>query len=129
MLRCLASALLFGAAASALSRPGRPKATSPKSNHNPWGSVDVNNHVIYDEADVAGKHFDYIIAGGGLTGLTVANSLTKNADISVLVIESGFWESDRGPDIFDLTHYGLVFESSIDHKYFFSLCQSLTVHC
>lgn len=33
--------------------------------------------------------YDYVIVGGGITGLIVANRLTERKDISVLVIESG----------------------------------------
>ncbi|KAJ4865067.1 GMC oxidoreductase domain-containing protein [Trichoderma breve] len=39
--------------------------------------------------------FDYIILGGGTAGLTVANRLTEDADIKVLVIEAG---QDRTSD-------------------------------
>lgn len=39
--------------------------------------------------------FDYIIVGGGTAGLTVANRLTEDADIKVLVIEAG---QDRTSD-------------------------------
>ncbi|KAL7947703.1 GMC oxidoreductase [Trichoderma barbatum] len=39
--------------------------------------------------------FDYIIVGGGTAGLTVANRLTEDADIKVLVIEAG---QDRSSD-------------------------------
>lgn len=77
----------------------------------------VDNYVIYNPADVDGEFFDYIIVGGGLTGLTAAARLTEVQDISVLVIESGFWESDRSADVYDLTHYGRVFETAIDHKF------------
>ncbi|KAI1563588.1 Choline dehydrogenase [Pyrenophora tritici-repentis] len=43
--------------------------------------------VIYDsvtgsnanEVNVAGKSFDYIIVGGGLSGLTVANRLSEDS--------------------------------------------------
>ncbi|KAJ4357100.1 hypothetical protein N0V95_002756 [Ascochyta clinopodiicola] len=35
------------------------------------------------------KDYDYVIVGGGVTGLVVANRLTENKHISVLVIESG----------------------------------------
>ena len=76
----------------------------------------VDDKVIYSPGDVDGHIYDYIIVGGGLTGLTAAARLTENPDISVLVIESGFWESDRSADVYDLTHYGLVFETAIDHK-------------
>ena len=77
----------------------------------------VDDKVIYDPNDIAGRNYDYIIVGGGLTGLTAAARLTNNPDIVVLVIESGFWESDRSADVYDLTHYGRVFETAIDHKF------------
>ena len=77
----------------------------------------VDDRVIYDPDEVAGRVYDYIIIGGGLTGLTAAARLTEHRDISVLVIESGFWESDRNADVYDLTHYGRVFETAIDHKF------------
>lgn len=77
----------------------------------------VDDKVIYNPYDVAGQTYDYIIVGGGLTGLTTAARLTNNSEITVLVIESGFWESDRSADIYDLTHYGAVFETAIDHKF------------
>ncbi|KAK3687747.1 GMC oxidoreductase [Podospora appendiculata] len=35
------------------------------------------------------KSYDYIIAGGGLTGLVVANRLTEDPDTTVLVVEYG----------------------------------------
>lgn len=93
-------------------------------NHGPAESVlrlpvadSVDDKVIYDPKSVNGTSYDYIIVGGGLTGLTVAARLTENPNITVLVIESGFWESDRSADIYDLTHYGRVFETAIDHKF------------
>ena len=33
--------------------------------------------------------YDYVIIGGGTSGLTVANRLTENPNVKVLVIESG----------------------------------------
>ncbi|KIY52405.1 alcohol oxidase [Fistulina hepatica ATCC 64428] len=44
--------------------------------------------VTNDTSQVVGKTYEYIIAGGGLTGLTVANKLAM-AGHSVLVIEAG----------------------------------------
>ncbi|CAO2655551.1 Nn.00g043540.m01.CDS01 [Neocucurbitaria sp. VM-36] len=42
------------------------------------------------EPDVGGKTFDYVIVGGGLTGLTVANRLSEDPTRSVLIIENGY---------------------------------------
>lgn len=36
------------------------------------------------------KEYDFIIVGGGTSGLVLANRLTENEDISVLVIEAGY---------------------------------------
>lgn len=36
-----------------------------------------------------GQTFDYIIVGGGTSGLVVASRLSEDQDVSVLVIESG----------------------------------------
>ena len=35
------------------------------------------------------KTFDYIIAGGGSAGCTLASRLSENKDIKVLLIEAG----------------------------------------
>ncbi|KAM0800498.1 GMC oxidoreductase-domain-containing protein [Usnea florida] len=77
----------------------------------------VDAKVIYNPEHIHRRNYDYVIVGGGLTGLTVAARLTENPKITVLVIESGFWESDRGADISNLTHYGCVFGTAIDHKF------------
>lgn len=37
----------------------------------------------------APENFDYIIVGGGTAGLTVANRLSEDANVKVLVIEAG----------------------------------------
>lgn len=79
--------------------------------------VDVQSSLENDPNKVAGQTFDYIIAGGGLTGLTVAAKLTENPDINVLVIEKGFYESNDGPIIEDPNAYGQIFGSSVDQQY------------
>ncbi|GLI81721.1 hypothetical protein PoHVEF18_010110 [Penicillium ochrochloron] len=79
--------------------------------------VNVQASLICDPKMVAGKTVDYIIAGGGLTGLTVAVKLSENPQINVLVIEKGFYESNDGPIIENPNDYGHIFGSSVDHNY------------
>ena len=40
--------------------------------------------------------FDYIVVGGGPAGLTVANRLSENANVQVLLLESG--DADNYPE-------------------------------
>lgn len=40
-------------------------------------------------SDIVNKTFSYVIVGGGTAGLTIANRLTQNPEVTVLVIESG----------------------------------------
>lgn len=54
-----------------------------------WSSGPTN-----DNLNISGKTFDYIIVGGGLTGLTVANRLSEDPSRSVLVIENGYIVDD-----------------------------------
>ena len=39
--------------------------------------------------DIAGKHFDYIVVGGGAAGCIVAARLSERADRNVLLLEAG----------------------------------------
>lgn len=73
--------------------------------------------LINDPHEVSGKTYDYIIAGGGLTGLTMAARLTSDERISALVIESGFFQSSRGPIVEDLNSFGQAFGTSLDHAF------------
>ena len=73
--------------------------------------------VITDPQKVSGKTYDYVIAGGGLTGLTTAARLTSNARITVLVVESGFYQSSRGPIVEDLNSFGQAFGTTLDHAF------------
>ncbi|CAD6445393.1 a12f9cb7-2538-4477-b6d6-3ba176fb9b86 [Sclerotinia trifoliorum] len=70
--------------------------------------------IIDDPYKIKNTTFDYIVAGGGLTGLTAAAILSKNPNISVLVIEAGFYESDHGSLIEDVNEYGKIFGSTVD---------------
>ncbi|KAJ5907334.1 glucose oxidase [Penicillium taxi] len=73
--------------------------------------------ILYDPEKISGRVFDYIIVGGGLTGLTAAARLTTNQYISVLVIESGFFQSTRGPIVETVTPFGQAFGTSLDHAF------------
>lgn len=85
--------------------------------YSPLEQVNVQSSLLSDPKAAAGRTFDYIIAGGGLTGLTVAATLSKNPEINVLVIEKGFYESNEGAIIENLNDYGTIFGSSVDQAY------------
>ncbi|GFF88392.1 glucose oxidase [Aspergillus lentulus] len=74
--------------------------------------------VISNPEKVKDQTYDYIIAGGGLTGLTIAAKLLDHQDkFNVLVIENGYYGSEYGPIIDDLNTYGEIFGSTVDHAY------------
>ncbi|KAJ6086295.1 glucose oxidase [Penicillium sp. IBT 16267x] len=77
----------------------------------------VSAIILNDPQKVSNRKYDYIIAGGGLTGLTTAARLTQDEDISVLVIESGFLQSNRGPLIENVTTFGQAFGSTLDYGF------------
>ncbi|KAL4907006.1 hypothetical protein BDW74DRAFT_190010 [Aspergillus multicolor] len=87
------------------------------SAYDPTPQIDIQPHLVSNPHNVANKSYDYIIAGGGLTGLTIAAQLSSNPNISVLIIEKGFYESADGPIIEDATSYSEAFGSSVDQNY------------
>jgi predicted oxidoreductase len=69
--------LLVLAAPSALAAPARSKRDTTQ---------------IFSGAAVGGNTYDYIIAGGGLSGMVVASRLSEDSSKTVLVVESGYDE-------------------------------------
>ncbi|KAG6359653.1 hypothetical protein INS49_013176 [Diaporthe citri] len=53
------------------------------------GLVRLSSAVILRDPATINRTYDYVVAGGGLTGLVVANRLTEDPNTSVLVIEYG----------------------------------------
>ncbi|KAL8698281.1 MAG: hypothetical protein Q9224_001918 [Gallowayella concinna] len=49
----------------------------------------INRATVIQSASALKKQYDYVIVGGGTSGLTVANRLTTDPSVSVLVIEYG----------------------------------------
>ncbi|KAF8311835.1 alcohol oxidase [Clavulina sp. PMI_390] len=79
-------------------------------------SVIARSVVTNSASNVSNKTYDYIVVGGGLAGLTVANRLSENAGTTVLVIEAG--NDDRtDPRVYDIYQYTVAFFSSLDWSY------------
>ncbi|KAJ7113056.1 alcohol oxidase [Mycena epipterygia] len=74
-------------------------------------------HGVTSSADgIDGKTYDYVVIGGGLTGLTVAARLTEDPSISVLVVEAGADDRDN-PEVFDIYEFGVALEGPLDWQY------------
>lgn len=71
--------------------------------------------IVTDAQQVSNKTFDYIVCGGGLTGLVVASRLSEDPDVSVLVIEGG-QDDHEDPRVNDVRTYGQAFESDLDYN-------------
>lgn len=71
--------------------------------------------ILTSAEQVSNNSFDYIVCGGGLTGLTVASRLSEDPKVSVLVIEGG-QDDHEDPRVNDVRTYGQAFESELDYN-------------
>lgn len=60
--------------------------------------------------------FDYIVVGGGTAGLTVANRLSEDPDVSVAVLEAGTSQRTN-PNVTRTDVFGLGLSTDIDYQY------------
>ena len=57
--------------------------------------------VTTNAATANGQTFDYIVVGGGLTGITVASRLSEDPSVTVLMVEVGA-DNRQDPRVYDL---------------------------
>jgi choline dehydrogenase-like flavoprotein len=74
------------------------------------GAVAAKGH------DKTPARYDFVIVGGGTSGLVVANRLSEKPDITVAVIEAGDSVLNN-PKVSEVSGYGLAFGSEIDWAY------------
>ncbi|CAE6479891.1 unnamed protein product [Rhizoctonia solani] len=75
--------------------------------------VDARNVVVTNPSEVSNQTYDYVVVGGGLTGITVASRLTEDPKLKVLVIEAGR-DDRRDPRIYDMFAYTQAFGTDMD---------------
>ncbi len=72
----------------------------------------VASGVTTNPTTANGQTFDYIVVGGGLTGITVAARLAENPTVTVLVVEVGA-DNRKDPRVYDIYRYGEAFNTEL----------------
>jgi hypothetical protein len=69
---------------------GRPRTRNP-----------LAKRTLYytDGGQVSNKNYDYVIAGGGLTGVVLAKRLSEDASKTILLIEAGY-DQENNPEVY-----------------------------
>jgi choline dehydrogenase-like flavoprotein len=69
---------------------GRPRTRNP-----------LAKRTLYytDGGQVSNKNYDYVIAGGGLTGVVLAKRLSEDASKTILLIEAGY-DEENNPEVY-----------------------------
>ncbi|EJD48758.1 glucose oxidase [Auricularia subglabra TFB-10046 SS5] len=80
------------------------------------GGARAASGVTTDPNTASGQTFDYIVVGGGLTGITVAARLSENSSTSILLIEAGA-DNRNDPRVYDMYRYGDAFGSELDWQW------------
>lgn len=62
-----------------------------------WPTVSPHLNIVR-QADAVADEYDYVIVGGGTSGLTVGDRITEGGKYSVLVIENGEFHDETGFD-------------------------------
>ena len=90
-------------------------ASSTAASAQPENNGSFHGGITNDARTFANKTFDYVVCGGGLTGLTVASRLSENPNVSVLVIENGYADHTH-PHVQDVRNFGQAFGTELDHN-------------
>ncbi|KAF6810429.1 Oxygen-dependent choline dehydrogenase 5 [Colletotrichum sojae] len=61
-----------------------------------WPTQHPEHVNILTRAERIASEYDYVIVGGGTSGLTVGDRLTEDGKYTVLVVEYGFYDSQTG---------------------------------